>query len=290
MLHVLKLHSLYWPPGGDSSGCIEVYASCAEAALSLLTTRGILWLYRSLYSDSTFLLMYSLSKHCFKSSSIQPDVILVFIQLKQPLVSHCKDIYFIFMYIWYILRVDVCPPSLSRCSSPEEAGEHRGDAETRSLRQEDLHGTATSDLLACGGAPASVSGDASLRGFISVFHAADRGRCRGLGLRGEGRPAVPHPGGGARRPGCRGRDEGRLYIYIYIYIYIIIIRHHGKCSWRKRQKCAEFAEVFPFMFNSLWMWQLVARIGTAAYAFKPIFLMYCPFLHAGLLIEGKVII
>jgi len=25
MLHVLKLHSLSWPPGGDSSGCIEVY-------------------------------------------------------------------------------------------------------------------------------------------------------------------------------------------------------------------------------------------------------------------------
>jgi len=40
MLHVLKLHSLSWPPGGDSSGCIEIYASCVKAALSLLTTRG----------------------------------------------------------------------------------------------------------------------------------------------------------------------------------------------------------------------------------------------------------
>jgi len=34
MLHVLKLHSLYSPPGGDSSGCIEVYASCVKAAFS----------------------------------------------------------------------------------------------------------------------------------------------------------------------------------------------------------------------------------------------------------------
>jgi len=40
MLHVLKLHSLSWPPGGDSSGCIEVYASCVKVAFSLLTTRG----------------------------------------------------------------------------------------------------------------------------------------------------------------------------------------------------------------------------------------------------------
>jgi len=40
MLHVLKLHYLSRPPGGDSSGCIEVYASCVKAALSLLTTRG----------------------------------------------------------------------------------------------------------------------------------------------------------------------------------------------------------------------------------------------------------
>ena len=50
MLHVLKLHSLYWPPGGDSSGCIEVYIN-----------------------DSTSLLMYSLSKHCkheFTSQSL----------------------------------------------------------------------------------------------------------------------------------------------------------------------------------------------------------------------------
>uniref|UniRef100_A0A8C2ZP32 Nothepsin n=1 Tax=Cyclopterus lumpus TaxID=8103 RepID=A0A8C2ZP32_CYCLU len=41
--------------GGDSSGCIEVYASCVKAAFSLLTTRGrLLWLYRSLcfISDS----------------------------------------------------------------------------------------------------------------------------------------------------------------------------------------------------------------------------------------------
>jgi len=29
-LKVSKLHSLYWPPGGDSSGCIEVYASCVN--------------------------------------------------------------------------------------------------------------------------------------------------------------------------------------------------------------------------------------------------------------------
>jgi len=34
---------------GDSSGCIEVYASCVNAAFSLLTTRGLLWLYRSLF-------------------------------------------------------------------------------------------------------------------------------------------------------------------------------------------------------------------------------------------------
>jgi len=71
---VLKLHSLSWPPGGDSSGCIEVYASCVKAAFSLLTTRGrLLWLYRSLYNDSTPLLMYSLSKHCkheFMSQSL----------------------------------------------------------------------------------------------------------------------------------------------------------------------------------------------------------------------------
>jgi len=49
MLHVLKLHSLSWPPGGDSSGCTEVNASCVKAAFSLMTTRGrLLWLYRSL--------------------------------------------------------------------------------------------------------------------------------------------------------------------------------------------------------------------------------------------------
>uniref|UniRef100_A0A8C2ZT86 Solute carrier family 22 member 5 n=1 Tax=Cyclopterus lumpus TaxID=8103 RepID=A0A8C2ZT86_CYCLU len=43
------LHSLCWPLGGDSSGCIEVYVSCVKAAFSLLTTRGrLLWLYRSL--------------------------------------------------------------------------------------------------------------------------------------------------------------------------------------------------------------------------------------------------
>jgi len=47
--NVLRLHSLSWPPGGDSSGCIEVYASCLKAAFSLLTTRGrLLWLYRSI--------------------------------------------------------------------------------------------------------------------------------------------------------------------------------------------------------------------------------------------------
>jgi len=34
---------------GETSGCIEVYASCVRAAFSLLTTRGRrLWLYRSL--------------------------------------------------------------------------------------------------------------------------------------------------------------------------------------------------------------------------------------------------
>jgi len=49
MLHVLKLHSPSWPAGGDSSGCIEVYASCVEAVFPLQTTRGLLlWLYRSL--------------------------------------------------------------------------------------------------------------------------------------------------------------------------------------------------------------------------------------------------
>jgi len=38
-----------WPPGGDSSGCIEVYASCVKAAFFLLTTKGwLLWLYSSL--------------------------------------------------------------------------------------------------------------------------------------------------------------------------------------------------------------------------------------------------
>jgi len=52
MPQVLKLHYLSWPPGGDISGCIEVYASCVEAALSLLTTRGrLLWLYRSLTAN-----------------------------------------------------------------------------------------------------------------------------------------------------------------------------------------------------------------------------------------------
>jgi len=40
---VLELHSLSWPPGGDS-GCIEVSASCVEAAFSLLATRGRLLL------------------------------------------------------------------------------------------------------------------------------------------------------------------------------------------------------------------------------------------------------
>jgi len=51
-LHVLKLHSLSWSPGGDSSGCIEVYASCVKAVFSLLITRRrLLWL-RSI-SDST---------------------------------------------------------------------------------------------------------------------------------------------------------------------------------------------------------------------------------------------
>jgi len=66
--------------GGDSSACIEVYVSCVKAAFSQLTTRGrLFWLYRSLYNDSTSLLIYSLSKHCkheiivsissFKSSS-----------------------------------------------------------------------------------------------------------------------------------------------------------------------------------------------------------------------------
>jgi len=40
MLNEGTLHSLSWPPGGDSSGCIEVHASCVKAALSLLATRG----------------------------------------------------------------------------------------------------------------------------------------------------------------------------------------------------------------------------------------------------------
>jgi len=40
MLHVLELHSLSCPPGGDSSGCIEVYASRVKDAFSLMTTRG----------------------------------------------------------------------------------------------------------------------------------------------------------------------------------------------------------------------------------------------------------
>jgi len=44
-----NMHYLSWPPGGDSSGCIEVYAPCVKAAFSLPATRGrLLWLYRSL--------------------------------------------------------------------------------------------------------------------------------------------------------------------------------------------------------------------------------------------------
>jgi len=63
---MLKLHSLSWLPGGESSGCIKAYASCVKTAFPLLTTRGqLLWLYRSLRgNDSTSLLIYSLSKHC----------------------------------------------------------------------------------------------------------------------------------------------------------------------------------------------------------------------------------
>jgi len=34
LIHVLKLHSLYWPPGGDSSGCIE--AGYAQEYLGIL--------------------------------------------------------------------------------------------------------------------------------------------------------------------------------------------------------------------------------------------------------------
>jgi len=61
MLYVLNLHSLSWPPGGDFSGCIEVYTSCVKAALSLLTTRGrLLWLYRSLYHRQILSLCHSL--------------------------------------------------------------------------------------------------------------------------------------------------------------------------------------------------------------------------------------
>jgi len=60
MHRVLKLHSLSWPPGGDSSGCIEVYASCVKAAFSLLTTRGrLLWLYRSLCDSSGCIEVYA---------------------------------------------------------------------------------------------------------------------------------------------------------------------------------------------------------------------------------------
>jgi len=75
MLHLLKLHSLSWPPGRNSSGCIEVYPSSVKPALSLLTTRGDSWLYRSLYNDSTSLLSS-------KSSSIQHDVIVMLIGLQ----------------------------------------------------------------------------------------------------------------------------------------------------------------------------------------------------------------
>jgi len=94
MLQVLKLHSLSWPPGGDSSGCIEVYASCVNAAFSLLTTRGLLWLYRSLYNDSTSLLMFSLSKHCkheFMSQSLVSSLLLYSLMSSFILFGHLES-------------------------------------------------------------------------------------------------------------------------------------------------------------------------------------------------------
>ncbi|TNN46225.1 hypothetical protein EYF80_043575 [Liparis tanakae] len=41
-LGVVEVTLQQLPNGSDSSGCIEVYASCVEAAFSLLTTRGLL--------------------------------------------------------------------------------------------------------------------------------------------------------------------------------------------------------------------------------------------------------
>lgn len=88
--------------------------------------------------------------------------------------------------------------------SAEAASEHGGAAASRgSVRQEDLHRTSTAHPPA--GCTVSHSGTVCMTCDLCP---AGGGRRCGLGLRGAGGSALPHPGGGAWWPGSGSRTQG----------------------------------------------------------------------------------
>jgi len=96
MLHVLKLHSLSWPIGGDSSGCIEE---------DLGASRG-----RGLVEASSFSLIekwlvrrINRSQMCWWFQSFKGNFVLAFLFYSLWLISA-----FIYIYIFVWVRI---PPS-----------------------------------------------------------------------------------------------------------------------------------------------------------------------------------